>query len=237
MAGRQQWGGRHEGFGSGRFGCGARRTSTRGGFGHNDGRSWQPRGVRSNPHLQDSSKDDMALEVGSGSQPPDPWAAAASKENRGRLDHWAEMQSEWVVNPQQGEVAREIHAPSASKSIGSDVSAFVSSRALNVNASASLVKGEWGSSFEAGACFSCGSFDHLVKDCPSSIRCFRCGRDGHGSRMCPKRQPWEFIAPVCGTQCAEQAFFFIENVPNANAIKERSSLAMITVVKGVASTQ
>lgn len=94
-----------------------------------------------------------------------------------------------------------------------------------------------GVSFEVGACYGCGSFDHQVGDCPSLVRCIRCGREGHGSRLCPEKKLWEFVATMCGAQSEGQAFFFIENVPNANVVKERASLAMITVVRGEATAQ
>jgi hypothetical protein len=90
-----------------------------------------------------------------------------------------------------------------------------------------------GTAFDVGACYGCDSFEHLAGDCPAKIRCVRCGQEGHGSRLCPEKKPWEFVAPMCGAQSEEQAFFFIENIPNVVAIKERASLAMIIVVKGV----
>jgi len=34
-------------------------------------------------------------------------------------------------------------------------------------------------------CYSCGSQEHLRRDCPVALKCFRCNQSGHMSKDCP----------------------------------------------------
>eukprot|EP00929_Paragymnodinium_shiwhaense_P049300 TRINITY_DN24876_c0_g1_i1.p1 TRINITY_DN24876_c0_g1~~TRINITY_DN24876_c0_g1_i1.p1 ORF type:complete len:304 (-),score=23.99 TRINITY_DN24876_c0_g1_i1:481-1392(-) len=56
---------------------------------------------------------------------------------------------------------------------------------------------------KTAGCFSCGSPDHLARDCPEQkLRCHSCGETGHFARHCPK-----FLAATGARLCGEPACF------------------------------
>eukprot|EP00927_Polykrikos_kofoidii_P062537 TRINITY_DN57352_c0_g1_i1.p1 TRINITY_DN57352_c0_g1~~TRINITY_DN57352_c0_g1_i1.p1 ORF type:complete len:343 (-),score=58.19 TRINITY_DN57352_c0_g1_i1:154-1182(-) len=52
-------------------------------------------------------------------------------------------------------------------------------------------------------CFSCGSTEHLARNCPAqTLRCHSCGQPGHLARICPK-----YLAAGGARRCGEDGCF------------------------------
>ena len=93
----------------------------------------------------------------------------------------------------------------------------------------SVTAGETPGSME---CFRCVERGHIANDCCKPMKCARCGLFGHISDHCRTQLLSDYIAPFCVAQVEGQGFFMIPDFPTENAIKERSSTAIVTVLSG-----
>lgn len=81
-------------------------------------------------------------------------------------------------------------------------------------------------------CFRCGDKGHRAQDCNKPKKCVRCGLFGHLSDYCPTKLLCDYVAPFCAAQVEGQGFFYIPDCPSENTLKERSTTAIVTVLKG-----
>jgi hypothetical protein len=80
-------------------------------------------------------------------------------------------------------------------------------------------------------CSRCRSAGHMTKDC-------RRGQFRSAQQEVERELPLsEYIAPICAAQLEGQAFFCIPDRPSEVHTRERSTTAVITVLKGVVTTR
>ncbi|TVU15095.1 hypothetical protein EJB05_38597, partial [Eragrostis curvula] len=74
--------------------------------------------------------------------------------------------------------------------------------------------------------------DYVETGIQGISECNRCAKKGHTERNCPERKPWEYIAPLVGFAVPGQGFFFIEDIPSEQGVKDMASCAVIQVLEG-----
>jgi hypothetical protein len=84
-----------------------------------------------------------------------------------------------------------------------------------------------------GGCDFCGLKNHKSEDCKKRNACELCGLQNHNAYGCKREPLWNFGPELCAAQVPDQSFFFIDEQIDQKVLKERASVAIITVTDGV----
>ena len=87
------------------------------------------------------------------------------------------------------------------------------------------------------ACGVCGLKNHSTDECRRKLFCELCGYANHSTLDCKREPLWNFGPELCAAQVTRQSFFHIEENIDPKSSKEKASIAVITVVKGVLSVK
>ncbi|KAG2564270.1 hypothetical protein PVAP13_8KG244700 [Panicum virgatum] len=81
-------------------------------------------------------------------------------------------------------------------------------------------------------CSVCGLKNHTSEDCRRREFCEMCGFANHGTLDCKKEPLWNMGPELCAAQVPDQSFFYIDEHIDMKTSKDKSSTAIIFVVKG-----
>jgi hypothetical protein len=84
-----------------------------------------------------------------------------------------------------------------------------------------------------GGCDFCGLKNHKSEDCKKRNACELCGLQNHNAYGCRREPLWNLTPELCAAQVPDQSFFFIDEQIDQKVLKERASVAIITVTDGV----
>ena len=82
------------------------------------------------------------------------------------------------------------------------------------------------------ACEVCGLKNHSIEDCRRKLFCELCGFANHVTLDCKREPFWNAGPKLCAAQVHKQSFFFIDENIDLKASKDKTSTAIITMVKG-----
>lgn len=230
----QNRGGGRDGFGAGRHGRGAGRTGAR--------NVWQ-RMESSRPRGEDRGHggDRDARANQPGEPKPQPEDGGQSKDEPHGDSH-TQATSNWerVSNPSLERTQQEQDqeatktAPHNKEKTGPDAWPESSRNAEKRGTGWADNRNE---SRELPGCKFCGLHNHLSEDCRRKPQCELCGYNNHNTFECRREPLWNFGPELCAAQVEDQSFFYIDEVIDARVSMEKSSTAIITVIKGEANAR
>ncbi|CAN6296870.1 unnamed protein product [Urochloa humidicola] len=226
-------GGRRDGFGAGRMGRGAGRTAGRAnvwqrsqrgrGFG---GREFaEGTGGDANQHVETEGHPGQGRDAGNNQNSSDgskgvegntSWDRAAGKSNDFDSSR-SGMEDKWSYREQMFQEQQRPMATDATKT--------------NEMAQDHVQKNE-GKVPQKVGCNFCGLKNHSTEECKKKNACELCGLNSHGAFECRREPVWNFGPELCAAQVPDQSFFFIEEQIDPKVLKERSSIAIITIANG-----
>jgi hypothetical protein len=134
-----------------------------------------------------------------------------------------EEQRAWSGKKDENQVGERVLVPQGSRSsTNKDVRGFG--------------KGKWHEENDKSAdipfCDRCKEFGHLIRECRRGQT-----HGGHIPQVARDLSLSEYIAPLCVAQVDGQAFFFIPDRPSEVHVRERATIAIVTILKGVVTTR
>lgn len=81
-------------------------------------------------------------------------------------------------------------------------------------------------------CRFCDLRNHNSEECMCKTHCENCGYNNHSTQECKREPLWNMGPELCAAQVENQSFFFIDENIDPRASMEKSTTAIITVLRG-----